>query len=179
MKSSIYTVRYKCGHTGEVQLFCHGAELDRRLKEFAAKDCTDCERKAERELVDAFNAKYDAPQLQGSVKQIAWAEVLRYRLCQNMLHIESKSFLEFVKDFRNTEFYTTNENGEQVPTDMLIRRLENEEKRNAPIVKEFMKQHRDAAWYINYRSSYNNENFIFDLLPPVVAAVKKEATEKC
>lgn len=79
-----YNVTYACGHEDEVQLYGKGSERTRKLEWLATQDCPACE-KAAREARNAeANAKAAAanveaglPALQGSDKQIAWAETIR------------------------------------------------------------------------------------------------------
>ena len=172
MKANVYNVKHICGHESEVRLFEKGGALEARLAEFCAKQCTDCERKAERVLIEAFEKKYDAPPLSGSVRQIAWAEALRYRLAQRIMHIESDMYFKFVKDYNMPEVYTVDENGEIHFSEGFIKRRENEEKRNIPIVKAFLRQHTEAAWFIHNRTRYDDEAFITAILPRASACEK-------
>jgi hypothetical protein len=79
-----YNVEYACGHEGEVQLYGKGSERERKLEWLATQDCPACE-KAAREARNAAanaeaaaaNAKAGLATLQGSDKQIAWAETIR------------------------------------------------------------------------------------------------------
>jgi len=79
-----YSVTYSCGHEGEVQLYGKGSERERKLEWLAEQDCPTCE-KAAREARNAkanaaaaqANASAGLPALQGSDKQIAWAETIR------------------------------------------------------------------------------------------------------
>lgn len=73
-----YTITYKCGHTGTVEL-C-GKESDRARKiawyenNCVCPECYAAEQAAKRE---AEANKYALPELTGSEKQIAWAEKIR------------------------------------------------------------------------------------------------------
>lgn len=73
-----YTVTYKCGHTGTVQLF--GTESDRKYRiawyeeNCVCPECFAAEQAAKRE---AEAQKYALPELVGSEKQVAWAEKIR------------------------------------------------------------------------------------------------------
>ncbi len=171
MKTNTYAIKYICGHTDEVRLFCTGEDLERRLKEFREQSCPECKRAAERREIERFNIEYDAPPLQGSVKQIAWAEALRYRLAQSLMHIESNMIADFMRDYDNTGFFDTDENGKKVPSDLLIRRREAEEARNAPIIRKIIQQYTDAAWYIDHRMSYNDDTFQSSIMKPAIKAV--------
>ena len=170
MKANTYAVKYICGHTDEVRLFCTGEELERRLKEFRGQSCPECKRAAERREIERFNIEYDAPPLQGSVKQIAWAEALRYRLAQSLMHIESNMIVEAMKDY-DTGFFDIDENGKKVPSEILIRRREAEEVRNAPIIRQIIQRYTDAAWYIDHRTLYDDDKFQSSIMKPAIKAV--------
>ena len=67
-----YTITYKCGHTEEMQLFGKMNDRDRKIAWYATQDCPECKAAAraaakERGLVE----------LQGTAKQVVWAEQIR------------------------------------------------------------------------------------------------------
>lgn len=79
-----YDVEYSCGHSGEVELFGPGKERDRKLEWLATIPCPACKReqqttdRAARSAQSATaNAADGLPALEGSPKQIAWAETIR------------------------------------------------------------------------------------------------------
>ena len=76
-----YTVNYKCGHEGTVQLFGKTSERERKLEWMSQTMlCSDCYKaEQERQNVQAGmdNICAGMPMLSGSEKQIAWAESLR------------------------------------------------------------------------------------------------------
>jgi len=79
-----YSVKHSCGHTVEVQLYGKGSERERKLEWLAEQDCPACEKAAaaakhsaaNAEAAEA-NAEAGLATLQGSDKQIAWAETIR------------------------------------------------------------------------------------------------------
>lgn len=77
-----YQVTYKCGHSGEINVYGPMADRDRKAAWVAQHDCPECERK-EREAAraeataKAAEATADLPALVGSDKQIAWATTIR------------------------------------------------------------------------------------------------------
>jgi len=79
-----YSVKHSCGHTVEIQLCGKGTERTRKLEWLATQDCPACEkaaRDAKHNAANAAAAQANAsaglPALQGSDKQIAWAETIR------------------------------------------------------------------------------------------------------
>lgn len=78
-----YTVNYKCGHEGTVQLYGKTSERERKLEWMSQTMlCADCYKaEQERQNVQAGmdNIVAGLPMLTGSEKQIAWAESLRQK----------------------------------------------------------------------------------------------------
>lgn len=85
-----YQVTYSCGHTGEVQLF--GKHEDRYDKiAWMEREglCPECYRKQRQEKRDAETAaakevNAELPTLDGSEKQVAWAETIRAKFCAEL-----------------------------------------------------------------------------------------------
>ena len=72
---SKHTVTHACGHTVTHRLYGPGKERDRKLARLAGECCQAC---ADQHLVDRAHALYpDLPALQGSDKQVAWADRIR------------------------------------------------------------------------------------------------------
>lgn len=80
-----YDVHYTCGHTGTVELFGKDTARNERIEWMErTMICPDCyrEEKAKERRIELDNAKNKAqteqlPTLQGSEKQINWAESIR------------------------------------------------------------------------------------------------------
>ena len=75
-----YTVTYRCGHTGVIDLGGKGSEREWRLKKEAEKLCPDCyQEELDRKNKEAAEKaeQMGLPKLEGSEKQIAWAESIR------------------------------------------------------------------------------------------------------
>lgn len=73
-----YDVRFSCGHTERKELF--GAEKDRQSKiAYWEKSgvCSECYRKEKEQEAVRFAQENALPTLEGSEKQIAWAEKIR------------------------------------------------------------------------------------------------------
>ena len=73
---------YSCGHEGEVSIPGTRKTGEYRAKMIFSGLCPDCQAAADEKLVDELKEKYsspdsDLPMLEGSVKQIVWAESLR------------------------------------------------------------------------------------------------------
>ena len=91
-----YDITYSCGHTGQEQIY--GPNKDRQwiADRKAEKLCPDCwkaemesQRQQEAEKARVTAHEYGLPALEGTAKQIEWAEVLR------------KQWIEEIQDFLN------------------------------------------------------------------------------
>lgn len=73
-----YTITYKCGHTEEMQLF--GKEKDRysKIDWYATQDCPECKAAAAR----AAAKERGLVELEGTAKQIVWAEQIRAKFLE-------------------------------------------------------------------------------------------------
>lgn len=79
-----YTINHECGHQAEVQLFGKHSERDRKIAWLEGQDCPSC-RSTRLAAGRAAQAEQDGqtahlaglPVLQGSEKQVAWAETIR------------------------------------------------------------------------------------------------------
>lgn len=74
-----YEVTYKCGHVGEVELFGKNADRERKLAYLATLECPECEHKHAEETAK----ENGLVELQGSEKQIGWAESVRVEKIAN------------------------------------------------------------------------------------------------
>lgn len=91
-----HTVTYFCGHDGEVDLYGPRREREDRLAWYERNRlCPDCYRervRREREEASAKAAEANAvrglPALEGSEKQIAWAESLRAPVAERLSRVE-------------------------------------------------------------------------------------------
>lgn len=84
-----YEVTYKCGHVGEVDLFGKNADRERKLAYLATLECPECEHKHAEETAK----ENGLVELQGSEKQIGWAESVRVEKIAN-----AEKELEVCKD---------------------------------------------------------------------------------
>lgn len=93
---SYYDITYKCGHEDRVQIYgtnSHG-ERERKAEWYSTIICPECKRKA-RDAENTDNAEWNSAngcaQLNGSAKQIAWAETIRAKAIKGLTKlIETK-----------------------------------------------------------------------------------------
>lgn len=91
-----YTVTYKCGHTGTVELF--GKESERRRKIAFYEEnyiCPECYEAEQAAKCAAEEQKYVFPELIGSERQIAWAKTIRLKfvtLRENQAKMNEKRY---------------------------------------------------------------------------------------
>lgn len=77
---ALYGITYRCGHTGQVQIYgtnSHG-ERDSKVARYGLTDCPACKAAKARSGGDGMAA------LEGSDKQVAWAGDIRTRIMEEM-----------------------------------------------------------------------------------------------
>src|SRR5690554_156523 len=125
-----YDVTYSCGHSDTIQLYGKTRDREWRLAREQEKLCPECWKKYREEERAKENAKAaeankaaGLPTLEGTEKQIAWAETIR------------KSMIDHV-----AEYYIS-----QIADETKAEHPE--------IMKGFeaMKRHTDASWWIDNR----------------------------
>lgn len=76
-----YTVTHSCGHEREYQLYGKHTERDRKLEWLEAQECPACRKARE---IERATEGVELPALEGSPKQIAWAESIRAKFVQDI-----------------------------------------------------------------------------------------------
>lgn len=95
-----YEITYACGHTGEVEFYGKERDCEWRAEQEAKKICPDCvEKKKEEETAQAkaWAKEKGLPDLEGTERQIAWAEVIRRRLFEDLEECKKKDQEEIEK----------------------------------------------------------------------------------
>ncbi|HLZ64413.1 MAG TPA: hypothetical protein VKR06_46390 [Ktedonosporobacter sp.] len=79
-----YTITRKCGHSEEMQI--GGPEKDRPGKAdwLATQSCVACRRNQTRLSVDAWTEERGLVELEGTEKQVSWADKIRKELIEEM-----------------------------------------------------------------------------------------------
>ena len=155
-----YNVTYRCGHTRTENL--HGRIVERNLhiKRMQYLPCPECriERShMETSLAAAKNAEQGLPELSGSKKQVAWAELIR----QTQM-IDATRTVEAV--LRLARYYA--EAGNISPRTRQAKEAEQMARMNA------LREIDDAKWWIEHRKKYGQR-----LLEAAEAAPRGEKTE--
>jgi hypothetical protein len=71
-------ITYSCGHEGTIEVFGKAGERERKIKYFEEYGlCPDCYKAEKQGEEKSFAEKYGLPELQGSEKQISWANKIR------------------------------------------------------------------------------------------------------
>lgn len=71
-------ITYSCGHQGTINVFGKSEERERKIKYFEEYGlCPDCYKAEKQGEERSFAERYELPELQGSEKQISWAESIR------------------------------------------------------------------------------------------------------
>ena len=88
-----YTVKFACGHEEVINLYGSHAERERKIAYYQqhgkCSECYKAEKKAEKET-EASKIE-DMPELQGTEKQVSWANDIRNKMAAEVVeYIESK-----------------------------------------------------------------------------------------
>ena len=74
-----YTITHSCGHTVEHQIYGSNSkgERDRKIEWLESTPCSECYKAEKMEKTAQTNSNANMAELEGSPKQIAWAEDIR------------------------------------------------------------------------------------------------------
>lgn len=140
-----YDVTYICGHSDTIQLYGPGRDREWKLAREESKLCPECYKKhldeeRARQNAEAAEANQAAglPALEGTEKQIAWAESIRF-------NIQNK-FKELIKALRSHLEHSAGEGSEDSEWGRTKRRIEKYEKSMKLIL-----QRSSAHWWIDNR----------------------------
>lgn len=94
-----YTITYKCGHAGIVELYGKWNERERKIERYKNHVCPECYEAAQAAKCAAAEQKYVFPELtNGSERQIAWARTIRLKfvaLRENQAKRNEKRYEKF------------------------------------------------------------------------------------
>lgn len=79
------TISFQCGHKYTVTLHGSPARVRQAREQMASQDCTDCYRTARYLIALKTAQKLNLPPLQGSNRQIEWAEQIRATALQDLM----------------------------------------------------------------------------------------------
>ncbi len=154
-----YNVTYTCGHTDTVQIYGPGRDREWKLAREESKLCPECYKKhldeeRARQNAEAAEANQLAglPQLEGTEKQIAWAESIR------------KSMIDHIIEYYISQI--TDEAKAEHPEEYEL------------VMKAFeaIKQHTDASWWIDNRVN-DDKIGLCRLMNAEIEAIKKAEKE--
>lgn len=154
-----YDVTYTCGHTDTIQIYGPGRDRERKLANEESKLCPDCykaklEADRQKQNAEAAEANQAAglPKLEGTEKQIAWAESIR------------KSMIDHI-----IEYYIS-----QITDEAKAEHPEEYER----VMKGFeaLKRHTDASWWIDNRIN-DDKIGLRRLINAEIEAIKKAEKE--
>lgn len=154
-----YTVTYVCGHEDTIQLYGPHKDREWRLAREEEKLCPDCyqkqleeERKKQNEEAAKANQEAGLPPLEGTEKQIAWAETIRKQIIESVeKNIFGRMDSEKIKEHPETyERFSKS--------------------------FESLKRHTDASWWIDNRNATDFYS-LQALLEKEDQAIKKAAAE--
>ncbi len=159
IKMAKYEVTYTCGHTDTIELFGRMKDREWRLEREKDKLCPECwkkqleeDRAKENAEAAEANKTLGLPELEGTEKQIPWAESIR----QQILSAIEKEVLGIIspeKKKKHPDKYKSILEG----------------------VKS-IKQHTAASWWIDRRRN-TNYNLLIDMINDEVTILKKAQAE--
>ena len=149
-----YNVTYACGHEGTVDIYGRSRDREWKLAREEEKLCPDCWKKQRdeeraKQNAEAAEANKEAglPELEGTEKQIAWAESIR------------KSMIDHI-----IEYYVSQITDEAKAEHPVMKAF------------EAIKQHTDASWWIDNRVN-DDKIGLRRLINAEIEAIKKAEKE--
>ena len=134
-------VTYRCGHEGEIEVY---GKVDKRNYIVSMKErdlCPECYKKEQQEKISKETKEIGFPELNGSEKQISWANQIRLNASKDLSDTEKNArklkLLKLIK---------------RVPAETTIEEIEKE-------IKNYFETTTSAKEYIDNRGNYNLEFF--------------------
>ena len=134
-------VTYRCGHEGEIEVY---GKTDKRNYVVSMKErdlCPECYKKEQQEKISKETKEIGFPELNGSEKQISWANQIRLNASKDLSDTEKNArqlkLLKLVK---------------RVPAETTIEEIEKE-------IKNYFETTIESKEYIDNRGKYNLEFF--------------------
>ena len=134
-------ITYSCGHEGEIEVY---GKADKRNYVVSMKErdmCPECYKKQQQEINIKETKESGFPELNGSEKQISWANQIRI-----------KAFKEFSDKERNARQLKLLKLIKRVPEETTTETIEKE-------IKNYFETTTEAKEYIDNRGKYNLEFF--------------------
>ena len=135
-------VTYRCGHEGEIEVY---GKVDKRNYIVSMKErdlCPECYKKEQQKKISKETKEIGFPELNGSEKQISWANQIRLNASKDLADTEKNArqlkLLKLVK---------------RVPAEITIEEIEKE-------IKNYFETTIESKEYINNRGKYNLEFFL-------------------
>lgn len=79
-----YYGTHTCGHEGEINVIGPGKHREWKIDAHFGRLCPDCRRRQEQEYAERLNKEWELPGLEGSEKQVAWANAIRAKKAKLM-----------------------------------------------------------------------------------------------
>ena len=134
-------VTYRCGHEGKIEVY---GKADKRNYVVSMKErdlCPECYKKEQQKKISKETKEIGFPELNGSEKQISWANQIRLNASKDLSDTEKNArqlkLLKLVK---------------RVPAETTIEEIEKE-------IKNYFETKNEAKEYIDNRGGYNLEFF--------------------
>ena len=134
-------VTYRCGHEAEIEVY---GKVDKRNYVVSMKErdlCPECYKKEQQEKISKETKEIGFPELNGSEKQISWANQIRLNVSKDLSDTEKNArqlkLLKLVK---------------RVPAETTIEEIEKE-------IKNYFETTIESKEYIDNRGKYNLEFF--------------------
>lgn len=102
-----YNITHSCGHEHEYNLFGKHTERDRKIAWLEKQECPECRRKAEDEAAKEATAGMELPELQGSEKQVKWANTIRAQFIEEARekYLNTEKAIEYIASVKEAETF--------------------------------------------------------------------------
>lgn len=166
-----YTVTHSCGHDQKHQLFGKSKDRERKLAWLEETLCSDCWKAAqdkkhaeESAQAQAANAASGLPTLEGSPKQIAWAETIRKTWLSELAEYCQKVRADIPSYWSSSSVELRSQAAQELSDATYL-------------VESELRKNQSARWWIDHRDSsvkqYGHDEILLriDTACPTVAAL--------
>ena len=95
-----YTITYNCGHEGKVELFGPMKDREQKIAFYEKRViCPECYKKAQEEEAKKEAEELNLPLLEGSEKQVAWAEKIRHNFMSELKKQQESTLYQIIFTF--------------------------------------------------------------------------------
>lgn len=152
-----YTIQHKCGHESVAQLYGKQKDREWQIEKLQEENCLECQNSKAAEK----NAEAGLPELQGSEKQVAWAESIRAQLIRQLeeakdVFIKEQKELAEIDEKEGPRESQTVSGGrfKGMSTPGGYRAMDQYKKRAEKAIEKIRLENR-ASWWIEHREGFS------------------------